>query len=97
MTEQTTTVTGQPKPQQPKPAPKKEQGPTATDRKRIVAEELIKVGAALAKDWDAKQTGVPVGFAREMIASYLSYTPGSFWLAPLPVPTTGRGSKHTLQ
>jgi hypothetical protein len=81
--------------QAPKATAKKDEEITVNMQKAIVAEALIRAAGELAKGWSDKR--VPKAFAAEMLASYVSYTPGNFWVAGLPVPTTGRGSRHTLQ
>jgi hypothetical protein len=76
---------------------KKDEGPTATDQKRIAYQWIVDVvDSALTPD-AARKLGLTYDFLRAECGRNLSYGPGSYTSAKFIQPGTGRGSRHVAK
>ena len=93
------TTAGKPKSQRTAPAsqPETVSELQANQVKQVVGDALIDAAAELSKSWNpAQHNGVSKEQAFNLLGSYCSFTPGSYWRPELATPQTGRGHKHRL-
>lgn len=54
-------------------------GPSTNEKKRIVAEMLIRRAGDMVEFWNAEETNISADEVRDMMDTWLKNLPGDFW------------------